>query len=171
MIEIIQEESWDSTQEKKELPKNIRQIGTPDIGDRIYIENQPYQRMHPYGNVAEKAAYVMLGRFENFGGKQCTFIEAVIELEEIEFEGNLPVWNDDTWAYLYRKLKHVYDDMVIVGWALDIRGHLPNMTAPLEKLHRSYFGGAHQLIFLMDTLEQEEAFYGLKNGYLARREW
>ena len=35
MIEIIREESYDSEQEKRELPKNIRQIGSPDIGDRI----------------------------------------------------------------------------------------------------------------------------------------
>lgn len=170
MIEIIREDKQDSTQEKKVLPKNIKQIGTPDIGDRIYIENQPYQRMHPYGSVTEKAAYVMLGRFENLSGRQCTFIEAVIELEEIHFEGNLPAWNDDTWAYIYKKLKKEYEEMVIVGWAMDIRGHLPNMTAPLEKLHRSYFAGAHQLLFLMDTLEHEEAFYGLRNGYLSRRE-
>ena len=40
MIEIIREESFDSEQEKRELPKNIRQIGSPDIGDRIYIENK-----------------------------------------------------------------------------------------------------------------------------------
>ena len=40
MIEIIREESYDSEQEKRELPKNIRQIGSPDIGDRIYIENK-----------------------------------------------------------------------------------------------------------------------------------
>ena len=47
MIEIIREESFDSEQEKRELPKNIRQIGSPDIGDRIYIENKVHEYMHP----------------------------------------------------------------------------------------------------------------------------
>ena len=36
MIEIIREENWDDTKEKK-LPKDIRQIGRPDVGERIYI--------------------------------------------------------------------------------------------------------------------------------------
>ena len=30
MIEIIREENWDDTKEKK-LPKDIRQIGRPDV--------------------------------------------------------------------------------------------------------------------------------------------
>lgn len=170
MIEIIREESWDSTQEKKGLPKNIKQIGTPDIGDRIYIENKTYQYLHPYHCLTEKLAYVLLGRFEDYGGRKCTFVEAAIFLEKMEFDGGLPVWNDDTWAYLYRELNHEYDDMVIVGWALDIKGQLPNLTAPLEKLHRTYFGGTRQILYLMDSLEGEEYFYGLKNGYLHRRE-
>ena len=170
MIEIIREESWDSTQEKTGLPKNIKQIGAPDIGERIYIEDSAYQYIHSYHSSAEKNAYVLLGRFEEYGGRKCTFIEAAILLEEICFDGALPVWNDETWAYLYRQLKHAYDEMVIVGWAMDIRGQLPNLTAPLEKLHRTYFGGMRQLLFLMDSLEGEENFYTQKNGRLSRRE-
>ena len=169
MIEIIREESYDSEQEKRELPKNIRQIGSPDIGDRIYIENKVHEYMHPYDALQEKMVYVLLGRFENLIGRQCVFVEAAICLEEIAFEGECPVWSDDSWAYLYKKLKHAYDNMVIVGWAMDIRGQLPNLTVAIEKLHRTYFGGEHQILYLMDSLEKEDAFYSLKNGYLKRR--
>lgn len=169
MIEIIREESFDSEQEKRELPKNIRQIGSPDIGDRIYIENKVHEYMHPYDALQEKTVYVLLGRFENNLGRQCVFVEAAICLEEIAFEGECPVWSDDSWAYLYKKLKHAYDNMVIVGWAMDIRGQLPNLTVAVEKLHRTYFGGEHQILYLMDSLEKEDAFYSLKNGYLKRR--
>ena len=169
MIEIIREESFDSEQEKRELPKNIRQIGSPDIGDRIYIENKVHEYMHPYDALQEKTVYVLLGRFENNLGRQCVFVEAAICLEEIAFEGECPVWSDDSWAYLYKKLKHAYDNMVIVGWAMDIRGQLPNLTVAIEKLHRTYFGGEHQILYLMDSLEKEDAFYSLKNGYLKRR--
>lgn len=169
MIEIIREESYDSEQGKRELPKNIRQIGSPDIGDRIYIENKAHEYMHPYDALQEKTVYVLLGRFENLIGRQCVFVEAAICLEEIAFEGECPVWSDDSWAYLYKKLKHAYDNMVIVGWAMDIRGQLPNLTVAIEKLHRTYFGGEHQILYLMDSLEKEDAFYSLKNGYLKRR--
>lgn len=169
MIEIIREENSDGTKEQGGLPKDIKQIGKPDIGDRIYVENQVYQYMHPYHGY-EEAAYVLLGRFENYAGKQCVFVEAAIRLEEIAFEGEIPVWNDQTWAYIYKQLKHEYDSMVIVGWALDIKGQLPNMTAKIEALHQNNFGGPHQVLFLMDSLEREETFYCSRNGRLYRRD-
>lgn len=168
MIEIIQEEDRDSN--TKALPKDIKQIGRPDIGDRIYVENQVYQFLHPYDSQEEKTAYVLLGRFENYAGRECTFVEAAIRLEEMDFDGELPMWNDHTWAYIYKQLKHEYDSMVIVGWALDIKGQLPNLTARMEALHQNNFGGVHQILFLLDTLECEEAFYGSRNGLLYRRE-
>ena len=170
MIEIIQEENWDSLQDKKGLPKNIKQIGTPDVGDRIYIENSAYQKMHPYGKHAEKMVYVMLGRFDDFAGHPCIFVEDVVKMNEIEFNGKLPIWNDDSWGYLYRKIRPEHENMIIVGWSVDICGHSPSMTAQLERVHQTYFGGIHQVLLLMDTLEREEAFYSNRNGYLKRRE-
>lgn len=170
MIEIIREEKSGDTIEKRGLPKDIKQIGKPDIGDRIYVENQVYQLLHPYNSFEEKRAYVLLGRFENYAGRQCVFVEAAIWLREIDFDGDLPLWNDQTWAYIYKQLKSEYDNMVIVGWAMDIKGQLPNMTIRLEKLHQNNFGGAHQVLYLLDSLEQEEAFYGNRSGHLHRRE-
>lgn len=169
MIEIIQEKAADK-EETMELPRNIRQIGEPDIGDRIYIENKIYQYMHPYDTDREKTVYVLLGKFDEQKGRQSVFVEAAICLEEIGFEGDTPEWNDDSWSYLYKKLKHAYDSMVIVGWALDIRGKMPHLTIALEQLHRTYFGGAHQVLYLMDSLEKEDTFYSMKNGCLKQRE-
>ena len=54
--------------------------------------------------------------------------------------------------------------------ALDIKGQLPNMTAHLEALHQRNFGGKRQILFLMDSLECEEAVYGSRNGHLYRRD-
>lgn len=170
MIEIIQEENWDSSQDRRGLPKNIKQIGTPDAGDRIYIENSAYQKMHPYGQHAEKMVYVMLGRFDDFAGHTCIFVEDVVKMNEIEFSGKLPLWNDDSWGYLYRKIRPEHENMIIVGWAVDICGQLPSMTAQLERVHQTYFGGTHQILFLMDTLEREEAFFSNRSGYLKRRD-
>ena len=85
MIEIIREENWDDTKEKK-LPKDIRQIGRPDVGERIYIEDEVYRYLHPYESSCEKLVYVLLGRFENYSGRQCTFVEAAIQLEHLEFD-------------------------------------------------------------------------------------
>ena len=170
MIEIIREENWDATQEKNGLPKNIKQIGTPDAGDRIYIENEAYQTMHRYGHCTGKTVYIMLGRYDDFAGHTCVFIENAIEMEEVAFNGSQPVWNDETWGILYRKLRPEHENMIIVGWAIDVYGEFPHMTAQLEHMHQTYFGGVHQILLLMDSIEQEEAFYSNRSGYLKRRE-
>lgn len=169
MIEIIQEEHWDKVQEKRGLPKNVKQMGTPDTGDRIYIEQDAYQKMHLYGKGPEKQVYVLLGRFDKVADNDCTFIEDAIEMPEIEFQGNLPVWTDESWGCLYRKMHSEHENMVIVGWAVDICGQFPGMTAQLEYIHHNYFGGTHQVLMLLDSLEREEVFYSNKNGYLKRR--
>lgn len=169
MIEIIREESLDDTKEKA-LPKDIKQVGKPDIGDRIYIENRVYKYLHPDEEISEKTAYVLLGKFENYSGRQCTFVKTAIALDEIEFEGELPVWNDTAWAYIYKQLKKEYKNMVIVGWALDHRGRFPVMSKRMEALHQAHFGGARQILFLMDTLESEDVFYSSRNGHLYQRD-
>lgn len=169
MIEIIREEDLEQA-ERKELPKDIKQIGKPDIGERIYVENRAYEYLHPYEDRGEKMAYILLGRFENYAGRQCVFVEAAIRLEEMAFEGELPLWNDQTWGYIYRQMKEEYDNMAIVGWAMDIKGQLPNLTMRIEALHQNHFGGTHQVLFLMDSLEMEETFYGSRGGHLYRRE-
>ena len=115
--------------------------------ERIYVEDTVYRRMHPHGGVEEKTAYVLLGKFENCMGRECTFVEAVIPLNEILFDRDIPVWDDHTWAYIYKQLKPEHDPFVIVGWALDIKGQLPNMTAHLEALHQRNFGGKRQILF------------------------
>lgn len=143
---------------KKKLPKDIRQIGRPDVGERIYIEDEVYRYLHPYESSCEKLVYVLLGRFENYSGRQCTFVEAAIQLEHLEFDAEIPRWSDHEWAYIYKRLKDEYDSMVIVGWALDHRGCLPNMTKQIEQFHQTHFGGVHQTLFLMDTLERRKHF-------------
>lgn len=170
MIEIIREEESGVMAEKRSLPKDIKQMGNPDIGDRIYVENEVYRFLHPYSNVEERRAYVLLGRFENYAGRACVFVEAAIFLEEMMFDGDVPLWNDGTWAYIYKQLRNEYDDMVIVGWAMEVKGQMPSITMRLEMLQQSHFGGTHQIFFLMDSLEHEESFYGNKDGHLYRRE-
>ena len=76
-------------------------------------------------------------------------VEDVVKMNEVEFSGRLPQWNDDSWGYLYRKIRPEHEEMIIVGWAVDICGQVPSMTAQLERIHQTYFGGAHQILFLM----------------------
>lgn len=149
--------------------KNLKQIGTPREEDKIYIENFAYAKIKE-NSYKEKRVFVFMGHTERMQGKYATFVEAVIAVRDIEFVGNTPRWSNAIWNEIFREIKRLYEDMIIVGWALDIKGMSLKMTPELERLHREYFGGAHQLLFLMDTLEQEETFYMYKENKLVPKE-
>ena len=161
MIEIV-------TDKDRNL-KNLKQIGTPREEDKIYIENFAYAKIKE-NNHKDKKVFVLMGHTERMQGKYATFIEAAISVRDIEFVGGAPHWNNKIWSDVFREIKRLYEDMIIVGWALDVKGMSPKLTPQLERMHREHFGGAHQLLFLLDTLEQEENFYAYKENRLMPRD-
>lgn len=156
------------TKNERDL-KNIRQIGTPTQEDKIYIENAVYARIHEE-DYAEKKVFVFMGHTECIQGRYTTFIEAAIPVLKMEFVQNVPQWNNRAWSDVFREVKRSYENSIIVGWAMDQKGYAPSMTPELEAIHREQFGGAHQVLFLMDSIEGEETFYINKGNWLQKKE-
>lgn len=149
--------------DKERNLKNLKQIGTPKEENKIYVEHSVYAKMKE-NSYKEKRVFILMGHTERLEGRYVTFIEGIIPIGEIDFHGNTPRWNNSTWSEIFREVKRLYEDMIIVGWAIDIKGMLPKVTPELERVHREHFGGVHQLLFLLDTLEQEETFYVYKEN-------
>lgn len=161
MIEIVMD--------KERNLKNVKQIGTPREEDKIYIENLAYSKLREE-SYKEKRAFVLMGHTEKMEGRYATFVEAAIPVKEIEFSGSVPQWNNGVWSQVFREIKRIYEDMIIVGWAIDVKGMTPSMTPELERMHREHFGGVHQIVFLMDSLEQDETFYIYKENRLVPKD-
>ena len=149
--------------------KNIRQIGTPSEEDKIYIENSAYERIHEE-DYADRRIFIFMGHTECEEGKYTTFVEAAIPVRDIDFQQNVPQWNNHAWSDIFREIKRSYENSIIVGWGMDIKGFAPRMTPELESVHREQFGGAHQVLFLMDSIEGEEYFFINKGNCLQKRE-
>lgn len=149
--------------------KNIRQIGNPTEDDKIYIENAAYARIHEE-DYAQKRAFIFMGHTECNQGKYATFIEAAIPVRDLEFSQNIPKWDNHAWSDIFREIKRSYENSIIVGWAMDIKGFSPCMTTELEHVHREQFGGVHQVLFLMDSVEGDEYFYINKGNRLQQKE-
>lgn len=149
--------------EKNRNLKNVKQIGTPREENKIYIENLTYNKIKE-NSYQEKRVFVLMGHTERMGTKYATFVESAIPVQGIEFSGGIPKWNNAVWSDVFQEIKRFYEDMIIVGWALDVRGRSLKITPDLERVHREHFGGVHQLLFLLDTLEQEETFYIYKEN-------
>lgn len=161
MIEIVSEN-------ERNL-KNVRQIGTPCEEDKIYIENEVYKRIHAE-DYAERRIFIFMGHTEKENHRYMTFVEAAIPVPDIEFVQNIPQWSSHAWSDIFQEIKRSYDNTIIVGWAMDIKGFSPEMTPELEAVHREQFGGAHQMLFLMDSVEGEEHFYVNKGKSMQKKE-
>lgn len=148
--------------------KNIRQIGAPAEGDRIYIENSAYARVHEE-SYEERRVFIFMGHTECEEGIYTTFVEAAIPVRDMTFAQNLPQWSTHAWSDVFREIKRSYENSIIVGWAFDCKGFSPRLTAELEAVHREQFGGAHQVLFLMDSLEGEEYFYLHRGNHLQQK--
>lgn len=158
----------DIVTEKESKIKNIKQIGTPQEEDRIYLSDFAYRQMHE-NNFEEKSVYILMGHTENSNGRYATFVEAAIPVYDIEFERNIPIWSNQVWKRVFTKIKEDYEDLIIVGWGMDLKGFPPRETPELEKVHREQFGGIHQLLFLMNSLEREECFFINKSNRLFKK--
>lgn len=149
--------------------KNIRQIGSPTETDKIFIENNAYQRIHRE-EFPERRVFVLMGHTECAATGYSSYVEAVIPVWDIAFSQGIPVWNNHVWNDVFGEVKRSFENSVIIGWALDSKGIPPRLTAELEAVHREHFGGAHQLLLLLDSIEQEEYFYQARAGHLRQRE-
>lgn len=155
--------------DKERNLKNLKQIGTPKEENKIYVEQMVYAKIKE-NSYREKRVFVLMGHTERVEGKYLTFIEGVIPVREIEFQGNTPRWNNSTWSEIFREIRRLYEDMIIVGWAIDIKGLSPKVTPEMERVHREHFGGIHQLLFLLNTMEQEEVFYVYKENKVVSKD-
>lgn len=148
--------------------KNIEQIGSPEEEDKIYIEKNAYDRLHRE-ELSDRRVFVLMGHTECTDGKYTTFAEAAVPVSGIVFAQNIPKWDNHCWSGVFQEIRRAYEDSIIVGWAVDIKGMPPKLSMELEAVHKEQFGGRHQILFLLDTAEREEYFYINRNRHLIQK--
>lgn len=154
------------------LPKNIRQIGTGMGNTKIYLEDYVYTYLHAQEEQEEwsRRGFLLLGRMEQENQSVRYFISGLIRLKDGFFKDDIVEFDDGTWAYIYQEMKKYYDNLEIVGWGQDISGASSGMTADLERTHKQNFNIQKNVLYLIDHVEKEEAFYVFENRTLQRRE-
>ncbi len=150
------------------VTNNVKQIGTPADEGRVYINEKAYKKMKQQ-KYTDNSVYVMMGHTESSNHKYATFVEDVIEVTEIEFERNIPMWTNKIWSRVFNEIKREYENLIIVGWAMERKGFLAEPNELIERIHQEHFGGAHQLLFLINQQENEEYVYVRKNSGLKQK--
>ena len=174
MIEIVYDEEREKMREHErkryELPKNIRQVGNAPGNYKIYIEDYVMtylRKIAAPGNMTCRGA-ILLGHVYRQDSEKVLFISGAVDAQNMEFDISMINFNDSVWSNLYSEINKYFDDLVIVGWFLSRMGFSTNINEQMKKIHRENFPGDDKLLFLMDSLECDEAFYYYENGNLVR---
>lgn len=174
MIEIVYDKENDTAKDLfsgVELPKNIRQIGTPRGMKRIYIEDYVMTFLtklaEPDSTYARGA--ILVGEVKTGNRGSAIFISGAIVAQNLELDLQETSFDDDTWGLIYKEVKKYFPELSVVGWFLSRMGFSTEVNDIIQKLHVDNFSGENKVLFVMDALENEDAFYMVEGNYLRRQ--
>ncbi len=153
------------------LPKNIRQIGMPTGKRRIYIED--YVMTYLTGLADPNSSYargaILVGECKKGNGGEAIFISGAIAAQNLELDLEESTFDDETWGMIYKEVKSYFPELAVVGWFLSRMGFSTEVNDMILRLHVDNFAGEDKVLYIMDALENEDAFYMMDHNYLCRQ--
>lgn len=174
MIEIVynkDERNEENVFSSMELPKNIRQIGIPKGNRRIYIEDyvMTYLKQLANPNSSYARGAILVGECIKNQYGTVVYVSGALAAQNLELDLEETSFDGETWSYIYQEVKHYFPDLEVVGWFLSRMGFSTEVNDVIVKLHMDNFAGPDKVLFIMDSLEGEEAFYMMEGEGLHRQ--
>lgn len=173
MIEVVYKE------EKKEaagnegffrIPKNIRQIGEISAVHKIYMEDYAHTFL---ARIAEQWSGakigLLLGKVNWTENVTYIFIRSALQIENMDVSPEHIAFTDEVWQQAEEKIDKYFPEQEIVGWFFIMQECVMELTDVLYRTHLNYFGGNDKLLYMMEPLEREEAFFQYENGCMSRQ--
>lgn len=152
------------------LPKNFRQIGEPGA-KKIYMEDYVYTYLNKLaqpGNLYARGA-ILFGKMYKTAVGKCLFISGAAACQNFEFDLEETVFSEETWSEIYRIRDSFFPDMEISGWFLSRMGFSVELNDKIIRTHMDNFNGENKILFMIDALENEDAFYQFENYSLKKQ--
>lgn len=175
MIEIVYDKKTAEKDVKNEtqykMPKNIRQIGNAPDKKKIYIEDYVMtflRKIAEPGNTTSRGA-ILLGEYFKDGETETLFISGAVEAQNLEFDVDQIKFDDHIWSKLYADINKYFENLSVVGWFLSRMGFSTDINDKITRLHLENFRGRDKVLFVMDSLECDDAFYVCEKNRLIRQ--
>lgn len=156
---------------EQQLPKNIRQIGSPAGHTKVYIEDYVITFLNSLS--MDKNTYVrgaiLFGEKKQIGNDLVIFIRGAIEGQNLELDLDETVFDDEVWREIYQQKERLFSGLDVIGWALLRMGFSVRLNDKIKKTHFENFPGEGKVLYMMDDLEGEDAFYVFRGEDLSRQ--
>lgn len=155
----------------RELPKNLRQIGEPEEKKKIYLEDYVVTylgRLSKPGQAYARGA-ILFGNLYQTEDGIAVFISGAIEAQNLELDMDDTIFNDGIWRELLEKGQKYFPKQKVMGWFLSRMGFSVEMNQKIINTHLKNFPGDHKVLYMIDSLEREDAIYICENNQMIRQ--
>ena len=97
------------------------------------------------------------------------FIRGAIEGQNLELDLDETVFDDEVWREIYQQKERLFSGLDVIGWALLRMGFSVRLNDKIKKTHFENFPGEGKVLYMMDDLEGEDAFYVFRGEDLSRQ--
>ncbi|GMQ59501.1 hypothetical protein AN1V17_38980 [Vallitalea sediminicola] len=153
------------------LPKNVRQIGDAREGNRIYMEDYVYSYLHQFAleeKSSEQIAF-LIGKNYTYKGDVIVIVDGAVQGDYAEkVNGDLCI-TERTWYHVYEKIRKYFEDYSVVGWMYTQPGYGILLTSFLKEHHNKNFIDDKQVLYIVDPLEKEDAFFVYEKGEIIEK--
>lgn len=146
---------------KRQLPKNIRQIGNVSDTSKIYVEDYVDTFFNQLCDKAEQfpIGAFLIGEIVQEAEEEYIYIYGAIRMNEVGKRGKDIYIEDDVWKQGCEECKEYFGDAEILGWFLTMPGQALGVTHNIMKIHQRLFGKDFSIFVMKDAVEKEEQFY------------
>lgn len=166
MIEIVKEGG--STVCKREIPKNVRQIGVVKGKTKVYIEDYITTFMKQISTRDDKPkALILYGDKQVENNETLLFVNGAILAEcSEETEGERTVFKEDVWKEVNEKSGHFFKDSMVLGW-IYLRYDISEfVSSAVVNTHKQFFRENQQIFMEYSVLERIENLYLFEKGHM-----
>ncbi len=139
---------------KRQIPKNVRQIGNVSDSTKIYIEDYVdtfFNQLSEQKEQTPRGAF-LVGEVVREGETEYIYVYGALRMEKARI-------NDASWKRACEQCKEFFSDGELLGWFLtDAKGNV-EIDAEMKKLHRKYFPKDGSIFIKRDMESKDEKYY------------
>lgn len=142
-------------------PTKTKQMGSIEHRVKIYVEDYVYTYLYQYGKSGggrEKLA-ALVGRHYVIEGQDTLVISGAIQGKATVQRNGMECFSDETWEYIGGQMETYFKGMTILGWAHCQTGFGAFLMARDEGFHKEYFKEKWQVLFSLDSIDRQDAFF------------
>lgn len=161
----VMEETTNGAKEEKNIyeynkyPKNVRQIGVPLPGQKIYLEDYVITYLKQcFVHAQEPVVVLLLGKYGEQEAKEAVFLYGAMALEEEKIleKGGI---EQETWDQVHQSIAENFPEAQVLGWACGVPMWSSNVDSQVRRLQKKEFARENRTLFLWDLSEKEEKIF------------